>query len=117
MILMLIKDTSHPWMLYYYAIALGFGLGMMITPTITAAITDIFQGAKVGPIIGFIWFGFSIGGAIGPWLGGWIFEFTGSYITAFLLVTFLFEVSGAAIWLAGPRKVRLVPGQVHSNCS
>jgi len=110
--LMLIKDTSHPWMLYYYAAAFGFSIGM-VSPTIAAAATDIFQGQKVGTIIGFIWFGFSVGGTIGPWLGGWIFETTGSYLIAFLVAIVLFAVSCAAIWLAEPRKVRLVPGKIH----
>ncbi len=110
--LMLIKDTSHPWMLYYYAAAFGFSIGM-VSPTIAAAATDIFQGQKVGTIIGFVWFGFAVGGTIGPWLGGWIFETTGSYLIAFLVATVLFAVSCVAIWLAEPRKVRLVPGKIH----
>lgn len=110
--LMLIKDTSHPWMLYYYAAAFGFGIGM-VSPTIAAAATDIFQGQKVGTIIGFVWFGFAVGGTIGPWLGGWIFERTGSYLIAFLVAAVLFAVSCAAIWLAEPRKVRLVPGKIR----
>jgi MFS family permease len=110
--LMSIKDTSQPVMLYYYTCALGLGIGM-ISPTITATITDIFQGPKVGAIVGFIWFGFSVGGAIGPWLGGWLFETTGSYLMAFLVSIVLFAVSCVAIWLAGPRKVRLVPGKVR----
>jgi MFS family permease len=112
--LMLIQDVSHPWMLYYYAAACGFGLGI-ISPTIAAAATDIFQGAKVGTIIGFVWFGFSVGGTIGPWLGGWIFERTGSYLSAFLMAATLFAVSCAAVWLAEPRKVRLVPGKVRPD--
>lgn len=114
LILTFIEDTSHPWMLYYYALALGFGQGM-ISPTITASITDIFQGPKVGSIIGFIWFSFALGGTIGPWLGGWIFEFTGHYRPAFILSMALLALSCAAIWLAAPRKVRLVPGRVRTR--
>ena len=110
--LMFIQDTSHPWMLYYYAAAFGFGLGI-VSPTIAAAATDIFQGAKVGTIIGFVWFGFSVGGTIGPWLGGWIFETTGSYLIAFIVAAVLFAISCAAVWLAEPRKVRLVPGKIR----
>jgi MFS family permease len=107
--LALIQDTSQPWMLYYYAIAVGLGFGLT-APTIAASATDIFQGPKVGTTIGFIWLSFAMGGAIGPWLGGWIFEFTGSYLVAFILAMVLYAVACAAIWLAAPRKVRLVPG-------
>jgi len=111
--LMLIKDTSQPWLLYYYAAALGLGIGIA-TPTIVASVTDIFQGPKVGAIIGFVWFSFAVGGAIGPWLGGWIFEATGNYLPAFIVAMVLLAVGCVAIWLAGPRQVQLVRGRVHS---
>ena len=104
-VLMLAVDTSQPWMLYYYAAALGFGQGMM-APVVAATATDIFQGPKVGATIGFIWFTFAIGGAVGPWLGGWIFENTGSYLPAFILAIALYIVGCTAIWLAGPRQIR-----------
>ncbi len=112
--LMLIKDTSTPWMLYYYSLSLGFGLGM-ISPTVTASLTDIFQGPKVGSVIGSVWLSFAVGGTIGPWLGGWIFEFTGNYMAAFILSILLLALSCAAIWLAAPRKVRLVPGRAKNR--
>jgi len=103
--LMLIKDTSAPWMLYYYSISLGFGIGLC-APTLAASITDIFQGPKVGSVIGTIWLGFAIGGAIGPWLGGWLFELSGNYFFAFLIAIILNVVACMAIWLAAPRQVR-----------
>jgi MFS family permease len=110
LVLTVIKDTSRPWMLYYYAMALGFGLGMT-GPIMAASVTDIFQGPRVGAIIGFVWLTFAIGGAVGPWLGGWIFEMTESYLVAFILAMVLNAVACAAIWWAAPRKVRLVPGR------
>ncbi len=113
-VLAFIRDTSHPWMLYYYAVTVGFGLGMT-TPTIPASITDIFQGPKVGTVIGFIWFCFAMGGAIGPWLGGRLFEITKSYMIAFLVAITLSIVSCAAIWLAAPRKLRPVSRVTHST--
>ena len=106
-VLMLIRDASHPWMLYYYTISLGIGRGLF-SPTLAAAITDIFQGPRVGSIMGAIWFCFSVGGAIGPWLGGWLFELNGNYIAAFSVAIALFALACAAIWLAAPRKVRRV---------
>lgn len=106
-VLMLIRDPSHPWMLYYYTLSLGIGRGLC-SPTLAAAITDIFQGARVGSTIGAIWFFFSVGGAIGPWLGGWLFELNGNYMGAFSVAIALFALGCAAIWLAAPRKVRRV---------
>lgn len=113
-VLMMIENTPRPWMLYYYAMALGYGLGMTC-PTVAAATTDIFQGPKVGAVIGSIWFCFAVGGAIGPWLGGWIFELSGSYMIAFVVAVTFYAVACAAIWSAAPRKVRVVPGRVHTR--
>jgi MFS family permease len=106
-VLMLIRDPSHPWMLYYYTLSLGIGRGLC-SPTLAAAITDIFQGPRVGSTIGAIWFFFSVGGAIGPWLGGWLFELSGNYMGAFSAAIGLFALACAAVWLAAPRKVRRV---------
>jgi len=44
-VLMLIRDASHPWMLYYYTISLGIGRGLF-SPTLAAAITDVKE--KIG---------------------------------------------------------------------
>jgi MFS family permease len=112
-VLMFMKNSSQSWMLYCYAITLGFSFGLC-APTIAATATDIFQGPRVGATLGFVWFSFAVGGAIGPWLGGWIFELTQSYEDAFLMAIGWHAVAGAAIWGASPRKVRRVPGQIIS---
>ena len=106
-VLMFIRDASQPWMLIYYSLSLGAANGLC-SPTIAASITDIFQGPRVGAIVGAVWFAFAVGGTIGPWLGGWLFELSGDYFVAFFVATVLFAVAGAAIWLAAPRKVRRV---------
>jgi cyanate permease len=56
-----------------------------------------------------------VGGAIGPWLGGWVFEWSGRYQPAFLLAIAWYGVACAAVWAAAPRKVRLVAGQVQRS--
>jgi len=108
--LMHMNDTSQGWLLYYYAITFGFSIGMT-GPVIAAAVTDIFQGPRVGAAIGCIWFSFAIGGCIGPWLGGWVFELTHTYQAAFMVSLAVNVVGCAAIWMAAPRKVRAVPGR------
>lgn len=104
-VLSMMRDNSHPWMLSYYAITIGIANGLS-GPTIAASITDIFQGPRVGSTIGAIWVGFALGGAIGPWLGGWLFEITGNYFSSFIAAIILFLVACMAIWLAAPRQVR-----------
>lgn len=53
-----------------------------------------------------------LGGAAGPWAAGAIHDATGSYQMAFQLAIGCCVVSALAIWVAAPRKVRLVPGRV-----
>ncbi len=111
-VLLMIRDASQPWKLYYFSLAFGLGFGMC-TPLVASIVTDIFQGPKVGATVGFVWFSFAMGGAVGPWFGGFLFEVTGNYRLAFFIAGGLFALSGAAVWLAAPRKVRLVPGRVR----
>lgn len=108
---MAITDTSAPWLLYYYAIAFGLGFGICV-PVVAAAATDLFQGPRAGATIGAIWVSFSLGGALGPWLGGWMFEVSGNYQTAFGVAALACLIGCLTLWLAGPRRVRLAPGRV-----
>ena len=54
----------------------------------------------------------SAGAALGPYLTGLSFDIQGSYDRAFILAAVVCVISIAAMWLAAPRKVRLVAGQV-----
>jgi len=103
MALVSVKDTSQPWLLYLYAVCFGYGSGFF-TPTITAGAADIFHGKHFGAIAGLMLTGMGIGGVIGPWLGGYIYDITGSYYGAFVLCMACFALSCAALWIAAPRK-------------
>jgi cyanate permease len=52
------------------------------------------------------------GGAAGPWVAGIIHDATGSYAMAFMVAIGCCVISAAAIWIAAPHKVRLVPGRL-----
>ena len=72
------------WMLYLFAVAMGFahgGMGASESPLVAG----LFGLKSHGLIFGVIGLGFAIGGAIGPFLSGSIFDATGSYQTAFLV--------------------------------
>ncbi|MBI2869312.1 MAG: MFS transporter [Chloroflexi bacterium] len=101
--LLMTVDTSRPWLLYAYAAGMGLGMGLY-APTTTAAMTDIFHGRHLGAIAALLLTGMGLGAAIGPWLGGYIFDATGSYRLAFLLCIASFALSSLAFWLAAPRK-------------
>ena len=70
------------WMLYAFAIAFGFLWGGLSTVT-TALIGDVFGMRSIGTIMGVINTGWALGAATGPAMGGYIFDASGSYFTAF----------------------------------
>jgi cyanate permease len=47
-----------------------------------------------------------MGGAVGPWLGGYIYDISGSYRAAFILCMACFAVACIAVWIAAPRNAR-----------
>jgi MFS family permease len=101
--LLAIKDTEHPWLLYLYAIGFGYGIGLFGT-SVFASAADIFHDKHYGAVVGLLLTGMGAGGAIGPWLGGYLFDLTGSYRIAFLLCIGCISVACLLLWLAAPRK-------------
>src|SRR3989442_15883750 len=65
-----------PLLLLYTAS--GFGFGMRIAQ-LSAIPADVFAGPQLGAILGVVQAGGGLGGAVGPYLGGWLFDVTGSY--------------------------------------
>jgi len=70
------------WMFNAFAIAYGFLWGASGT-IITAIIGDIFGTRSLGPIMGIMSGGWALGAAAGPAIGGYVFDVSGDYFTAF----------------------------------
>ncbi len=100
--LLSVKDTSQPWLLYVYAVCFGYGAGLF-SPTIFVGAADIFHGPHFGLISGLMLTGMGMGGAIGPWIGGYLYDTTGTYFFAFLLCAICFFLAGLAFILTAPR--------------
>ena len=84
---------------YLYALLFGLGFGAR-GPIITAIAAQIFPGRRFGAIYGFLSVGNGLGGAVGPWFAGALYDVSGTYRVAFLL-SVLFCVAGSAcFWLA-----------------
>ena len=98
-----VRDTSQPWLLYLYATSFGCGTGLY-APALFAGAADIFHGRRFGAIVGLILTGMGVGGVIGPWLGGYIYDISGSYVTAFILCMVCFALACITFWIAAPRK-------------
>lgn len=97
--LMATRDDSMPWLLYIYAVFYGLGQGSRAL-VLSAISIDVFQGKNFGAIFGFFTLSVGIGGAIGAWLGGYIFDVTQSYQTAFSISLGCLIVSIFIVWLS-----------------
>ncbi|HSF58718.1 MAG TPA: MFS transporter [Candidatus Binatia bacterium] len=101
-LLMMITDANRVWLFYAFPpfIAFGFSSRQSLYPTIAA---DLFHGKSFGAIIGAIALFIGAGAGIGPWLGGAIHDWTGSYFWAFCVAQVLGFLSVVFIWIAGSR--------------
>jgi cyanate permease len=57
-------------------------------------------------IIAMMLTGVGFGGAIGPWLGGFIYDKLGSYSVAFIISLIAIGLAGVSFWIAAPRNAR-----------
>ena len=79
----LLKATDI-WMLYLFAAVFGFAYGGCV-PQLPVIAGEIFELKSIGAIVGVQMLGVAIGGAIGPLLGGRMFDVTGTYYFAFIV--------------------------------
>lgn len=94
---MIAMTLDAPLWLVYVTIAL-YGIGHSAgNPTYGAVIGDIFSGRKIGLIFGFLEISFGLGSAFGSWIGGYLFDATGSYAWSFRVCLVCFVISGLAI--------------------
>lgn len=110
----LIALKSFPVLTLVYLMVLAQGaLGYGLTSIMGAVVLEIFQGRHFGSIFGTVMLAALAGGAAGPWVTGALHDLTGSYGFAFAIGFAVSALSAFAIWMASPRKVRAVAGQLH----
>jgi nitrate/nitrite transporter NarK len=90
-------------LLYAYAVlfALGFASRQGLTSFMVA---ELAAGRSLGALMGIVGMQISLGTALGPALGGWTYDHTGSYDLAFVIALATAAVSIGCIWLAAPRR-------------
>ncbi|MEE9400257.1 MAG: MFS transporter, partial [Dehalococcoidales bacterium] len=103
LILLSQKDASSPWALYIFVFCFGFPMGLHV-PTMVAGAADLFYGKHFGMVNGMLLMGFGLGGAIGPWIGGYIFDVTGNYSLAFIIGIAAYGLACISFWIAAPRR-------------
>ena len=64
----------------------------------SARVADVFAGAAFGAIYGWMTLAVGPGEALGAWLGGEIFDATGSYFGAFAVAVTALVIGVVAMW-------------------
>ena len=104
---------AHPTRSLVYVMVASQGLlGYGLASVFGAIPMELFQGARYGSIFAVLNLASNSGAGTGPWVAGLVHDRTGSYAPAFWIAIACSAVSVAAMWLAAPRKVRLVAGRV-----
>jgi MFS family permease len=104
----------NPFLPYVYAALIG--LGYAATAPLTPAVaSDLFGGPRFARIFGVLHAATSIGGAIGAWAAGVIFDVTGSYAPVLWVTALMAVCAPALIWLAAPRRPNPPPAARSSH--
>jgi MFS family permease len=106
--LVALAGAPAPWAIYGYAVLLGVGYSATASLT-PAMVSDRFGGPHFGTIVGVGLMGAAVGSALGPWMAGFLFDRTGSYMLAFAIAAGCGLAAGAAAWRARVLRVRAAP--------
>ena len=93
------------WMLFLFAVVFGFAFGGSAVVR-SPLLADIFGLTSHGMIFGIADFFWSVGGAFGSFLAGYIFDVTGSYQIAFQLSVAAGILSLILTWMLPSNKTR-----------
>ncbi len=112
LLLFFVRDASQPWMAYLFAVAFGLSIGVL-PPVLFATVADLFHGRAYGAIQGSIMVGVSLGGAISPWLSGYLFDVTGSYRLMLYILLGALIACGFLLRAAAPSSLSPVPARAR----
>jgi MFS family permease len=99
--LALLAVTGSPLGLGLYVAFYGMSQGSSGI-VVSARAADVFAGPAFGAIFGLMALSTGTGEAIGAWLGGKIYDVTGSYLPAFGFVVASLLAGAVAIWQVRP---------------
>jgi len=97
------------WLMVLSQGLLGYAIATVMGPIVA----EIFEGARFGSIFSLLMVALIGGGAAGPFFTGLLHDWTGTYTIAFWLGVFFSVVCAVTVWIAAPRKVRVVAGSLR----
>jgi MFS family permease len=96
---LMMLDEGRGGLLFAYALPFGLGYGS-VAPIFPARAADLFEGSQFGKIYGLLCFGPGIGGAMGTWVVGKVFDLTASYRAGFLMILSALLLALIFFWFA-----------------
>jgi MFS family permease len=106
-LLTVVARSPHGPLVYVYGLLMGIGYAATV-PIMPTVISDVFGGARFGSIFGSLHLANAIGGAVGAWLAGTVFDATQSYTISFMVAGVAALVAIAAVSLARPARAAVV---------
>ena len=105
-----LQVADHAWMLFAFAVVYGFAHGAFFT-VISPTVAEFFGTGSHGSIFGTILFCGTLGGSVGPLLAGSIFDYTGSYRLAFIILSAMAVLGLVVVTFMRPINA------THHNCT
>jgi len=97
-----LQIAGELWMFYLFALVFGFAYGNILAG-LALAPAEFFGLGSLGVIMGTILFSYTIGGAVGPIVTGYLFDKTGNYSLAFLIITIVSVIGCILVGLLRPQ--------------
>lgn len=73
-----------PWSVYAFSIALGL-VWLGTVPLTSGIVAQVFGVQYLSMLFGVVYLGHQIGAFLGGWLGGYLFDLSGSYLSAWII--------------------------------
>lgn len=102
---LLLLQPGRDALLYGFAVLFGLGYGS-VAPLMPSRLADLFLGPDFGKIMGLISIAGGIGGALGVWVSGKIFDLTAGYTISFTISLIAMVLAVSLFWLAGVKSRR-----------
>jgi len=99
----LLIAVKRPWQLLVFAVIQGSMDMASIAPTNSLTV-QLFNRYSAGTVLGFIAVSHQLGGALGSWIPGLLYDFTSSYFSALTLSVFIL-IGGALTALKIPEPI------------
>ncbi len=105
---MALSSPEAAFLAYVYAVLMGVGYASS-APLPPAVVGRLFQGPHFSSIFGALQPATSIGGAVGAWTAGRIFDRTGSYDPALVMAVIIAAAAPILLWVVAPRRPHVPP--------